>query len=211
MDIGISKSDAQEFVKDVLGNPSQLEEGLVDADRDVLDEEFRALKKKWDERECVLTGTKEPQFHDWFGVNSLPVVRKNMLKDKREAAGLGSPPEPFYTNDCESKNRVLKHQTSYKAQQLPSFVDSMRQMYEDQKEEVERAVVGIGEYKLCPQYQALGISSKEWYKKNEKQRARILKRFQQAQLICDAEIASSGPDDESDDASPWNCTLQPFY
>ena len=66
LDIGISKSDAQEFVKDVLGNPSQLEEGLVDADRDVLDEEFRALKKKWDERECVLTGTKEPQFHDWL-------------------------------------------------------------------------------------------------------------------------------------------------
>ena len=75
--------DAQEFVKYVLGNPSQLEEGLVDADRDILDEEFRALKKKWDERECLLTGTKEPRFHDWFGVNCLPVVRKNVEGQER--------------------------------------------------------------------------------------------------------------------------------
>ena len=47
LDIGISKSDPQEFVKDILGNLSQLEEGLVDADRC---QELRALQKKWDER-----------------------------------------------------------------------------------------------------------------------------------------------------------------
>ena len=105
-----------------------------------------------------------------------------MLKDKREAAGLGSPPEPFYTNDVESKYRVLKHHTSYKPQQLPEFVETMRSMYEDQKQEIERAVVGIGEYKLCPPYRALEVESKEWFKKNQKQRQRILERFAKAEL-----------------------------
>ena len=55
--------------------------------------------------------------------------------------------------------------------------------------------MAIVEYKLCPQYQALGVSWKEWFKRNEKHHVRILKLFEQAQLVCDVEI-------ESNDASP---------
>ncbi len=65
-----------------------------------------------------------------------------MLKNKQESAGLGSPPDPFYTNDVESKNKVLKHQNSH---QLPEFVPSMKLLYEDQKQEIDKAVVGVGE------------------------------------------------------------------
>ena len=32
-----------------------------------------------------------------------------MLFSVREKAGLGSPPSPYYTNEVESKNRVLQH------------------------------------------------------------------------------------------------------
>lgn len=129
--MGISKPNAQEFIKDVLGNPVLLEEGLADADSACLDEEFQALQKVWNDRECALTNSSEAHPHDWYRANSLQVVRKCMLKDKREAAGLESPPQPFYTNDVQSKNRVLKHQTSYKPQQLPEFVETMRSMCED--------------------------------------------------------------------------------
>ena len=73
-----------------------------------------------------MIGSVQVYFHNWFRANSLEVVRNCMLKGIREAAGLGSPLEPFYTNDVESKNRVLKHQTSYKPQQLSSFVESMK-------------------------------------------------------------------------------------
>ena len=40
-----------------------------------------------------------------------------MLRNKLEleSAGLGSPPDPYYTNDVELNNRVMKHQNSYKA------------------------------------------------------------------------------------------------
>ena len=65
-DIGVSKSDAQEFIKDVLGNPALLEEGLVDADSACLDEEFKALQKVWNDRECALTNSSQAHFHDWF-------------------------------------------------------------------------------------------------------------------------------------------------
>lgn len=181
-DLGISKTNAQEFVRDIFGNPAMLEEGLVDADSADLDTEFDAFKAVWDARECSLTNTSQAHFHNWFRANSLEVVRKCMLKEKRQAAGLGSPPEPFYTNDVESKNRVLKEQTCYKPQQLPSFVQSMKSMFEDQKQEIDKAVVGLGEYQLCEEYQSYGVDTKEWFKKNQKQRERVLDRFAKAQL-----------------------------
>ena len=96
-----------------------------------------------------------------------------MLKSKRESAGLGSPPDPYYTNDVES----LKHQNSYKPHQLPEFVKSMKSMFEDQKQEIDKAVVGIGEYKLTSPYKSYGVQAKDWFKKNQKQRERILDRF----------------------------------
>ena len=201
-DLGISKSGAQEFLKDVFGNPVLLEEGLVDADSAELDEEFESLKKTWDDRECSLVNTTQAHFHDWFRSNSLEVIRKCMLKEKREAAGLGSPPEPFYTNDVESKNRVLKDQTCYKTQQLPAFVQMMKDMYEEQKQEIDKAVIGLGEYQLCPPYKSYEVTSKEWFKKSEKQRERVLQRFAKAELTTGDSVDQDG----ASTSNPLSCT-----
>ena len=42
-----------------------------------------------------------------------------MLKEQRIKSGLG---DPYYTNDVESQNRVIKHQMNYKAQELPELI-----------------------------------------------------------------------------------------
>ena len=181
-ELGISKANAQEFIKDVFGNPALLEDGLVDAEASELDQEFSNLKPVWDNREIVLSGRSQAHFHGWFKKNCLEVVRKNMLKETREQAGLGSPPEPFYTNDVESKNRVLKQQTEYKPQELPAFVESMKNLFEEQKLEIEKAVIGSGEFKLLPKYRDLEVQQMEWYKKTDKQRLRVLERFNCAPL-----------------------------
>ena len=47
-----------------------------------------------------------------------------MLRCVREDAGLGSPPEQYYTNEIESKNNILKQHVGRKAYQLPEFVES---------------------------------------------------------------------------------------
>jgi len=105
-----------------------------------------------------------------------------MLKNKRESAGLGSPPDPYYTNNVKSKNRVLKHQNSYKPHQLPEIVKSMKSLYEDQKQEINKAVVGIREYKPSSPYLSYGVQAKDWFEKSQKQRERILDRFGKAKL-----------------------------
>ena len=205
----ISKSSAREFIHDIFGNPVLLEEGLVDADANSLDTEFEALKSVWDERECALSNCSQPQFHSWFRAHSLEVVRKCMLKNKRESAGLGSPPDPYYTNDVESKNRVLKHQNSYRPHQLPEFVQSMKTLYEDQKQEIDKAIVGVGEYKLSSPYVSYGVQAKDWFKKSQKQRERILDRFGKAKL-SPAEHDVSVPTCCTDAREPFTDKRCPF-
>ena len=55
---------------------------------------------------------------------------KYMLPTVREKAGLGSPPTPYYTNEVESKNKVLK-EVQYKSSQLPEFVEKMKRMMQE--------------------------------------------------------------------------------
>ena len=45
-------------------------------------------------------------------------------------AGLGLLLEPFYTNDVETKNRVLEQ---YKPQELSASVECMKNFFEEQK------------------------------------------------------------------------------
>ena len=107
-----------------------------------------------------------------------------MLKSVRIKAGLGDPPQPFYTNDVESQNNVIKHQTKYTSQELPQFINSMREMVVCQRKEVERAVVGIGEYRLSEteRFKQYSIDQSKFFLMSEKQREKSLKKFFTAQF-----------------------------
>ena len=107
---------------------------------------------------------------------------------------------------------MLKHQTDYKPQELPAFVEAMKTLFQEQKQEIEKAVVGLGEYKLSPKYSNLEIPHNVWFKKNEKQQGRILQRFANAEVreenlhICmDTEMPSTasktGSTDHKEDAT----------
>ena len=172
-ELKLPKAIIQEFIWDVFGNPALLQLGLVDAeDSSDLDSQFLQLE--------AFT-LQEPVFHSWFKAYTLEVVRNGMLKEKRILAGPGCPPEPFYTNDVESKNRVLKHQRNYRKQELPQFVEQMRELIMEQRSEVEKAVAGLGEYNLTSAYQNLGVETKRWFLKTEAQRKRA--KFMTAKLV----------------------------
>ena len=117
---GIPKHIQVEFLRDVFGDPSKCEDGLVDAETDDFDAIVDSLETVWNEREKP--HHNPPEFFQWFVKYCKEEVRVTMLKDQRIKVGLGDPPQPFYTNDVESLNNVIKHQTQYKAQQLPEFI-----------------------------------------------------------------------------------------
>ena len=115
--------------------------------------------------------------------------------------GLGSPPATFYTNDVESKNRILKYQTSYVKQEFPQFVNHMKELFTEQRSEVEKAVVGMGEYQLLSTYQHLGVETKRWFLKTEQQRKGTITRFMNAQLVEPCSQATSSTSSSRDEVS----------
>ena len=61
-------------------------------------------------------------FFKWFVRNKATVIKHSMLRPVREEAGLGSPPDAFYTNASESVNSVIKAKVQYKHSELPQFI-----------------------------------------------------------------------------------------
>ena len=76
-----------------------------------------------------------------------------MLLPLREAAGLGSPPSPFYTNTSESLNNMLHSKVQFKKSQWQQFNESMKELIKESYALVELAVTDIGEFKFKSQYQ----------------------------------------------------------
>lgn len=100
-----------------------------------------------------------------------------MLKPVRICAGLENPPNPFYTNDVESHCNVIKKHTNYTAHELPQFVEKMKTLIIIQKEEIERAVIGMGEYRVAKNFSHLAVGARKYVMMSEKQKANAINQF----------------------------------
>ena len=64
-----------------------------------------------------------------------------MLCSVRVDAGLGNPPEPFYTNASECVNNVIKRNITSAVICL-SLSKNFKELSNEQEREVERAIIG---------------------------------------------------------------------
>ena len=200
--LSISASVIKEYRKDIFGSPSQLELGLVDAESESeLDAMLNSLENVWNNRESPFHSP--PEFHSWFRLYSRDVIAKSMLHPIREKAGLGSPPEPYYTNDIESKNNVLKQHVNRKSSHLPEFVDKMKELMTEQRSEIEKAIASCGEYRVIPQYSNLSCDRQRWFKMTEKQRETKISRFMKA----DVEFGDADNEEECSQSSTLSTPL----
>ena len=155
-ELNVPSSVAAEIVKDIMGNPSQLQRGLVDVEStEKLEECLISFSKRWNEFEKPYNSP--PFFHAWFLKHCQEVVAKFMLPSIRTKAGLGFPPTPCYTNEVESKNKILKDEVEHRHTELPDFVDKMRALLQEQRLEIERAIIGTGEYRIKSEYSNLAV------------------------------------------------------
>ena len=115
---------------------------------------FDQLKVKW---ECIAPG-----FHNWFLEYKVHEVEVSMLAPIRQAAGLGNPPEPFYTNEIESINHVIKRKTEYKVSEWLEFCKLAKELINNQRNEIEKAVIGVEEYRFCDEFKHLQLSLAKW-------------------------------------------------
>jgi hypothetical protein len=172
------------FVKDVFGADDENgihHEGLVDCHtEDEFQIKLAEIKHLWDDLE--LQNGLEPQFHAWFGKYKAEDFCSSTLRGVREKAGLGCPPHPYYTNSNESMNRVIKEKTQWKKSQLPEFLDRMKELVCEQQCELEKAVIGTGEYILKERFKGLEVSQTAWSRMNEDQRLHYVKRYNRWKL-----------------------------
>ena len=83
-------------------------------------------------------------------VCSLPVKcnDETMITPVRQRAGLGTPPDPFYTNLSESINRELKRVVDRRPCDLSLFIEKMYSLVQQQNDRITQAVVRNGEWRL---------------------------------------------------------------
>ena len=122
----------------------------------------------------------KPLFYGWFVKYKSEDFRNCTLRNLREDVGLGSPPKAFYTNNSESINALIKECTGYKKHQWALFNDKMKEAIQQQQREIEKAIIGYGEYKLRPWYSSLTVSVEKWFRMSEEQRRRHINRLNTA-------------------------------
>ena len=126
------------FLDQIYGTErgSHQTEGLCDIeDRHSFDAVLSSLEEQWNTVETPYRQKNccEPMFHEWFSVNVAPYMSSSMLKDLRERNGISG---IFTTNSSESLNAAIKRKVNYKASELPEFLTSMKEFYDDQEETV---------------------------------------------------------------------------
>ena len=161
-------------------------EGLVDAENeDVFYKKLEEMRKLWEAKEkessdCI------PGFYPWFCEHKVDSIVSGMLKPVREEAGLGSPPSSFTTNANESLNAMLKRKVDFKKNELPNFVNNLKELIDEQERELERAIIGRGKYQIREEYNFLKMKEEDWFRMSREQREKHLHRFSQVKLVADA-------------------------
>ena len=159
------KSHEQNFLHDIIYSSNSLLNSKSIADFDKL---FASLKSSWSEYDTSSKFTKYIESH-------VPVMKSSMIASVRTRAGLGLPPQRFYTNDSESNNFQIKQWIGFREKKLPVFVEEMNNFVKAQFADHKKAYCNIkGKYFVreefvsqlkCDDYFRLTVSQRQAFLK----------------------------------------------
>ncbi len=170
-DIGVGYPDRKEILGKIFGS-----EGVAVAKTQVL---FDARTKVVED----LVQEKCPDFLPYFQNHVLPKLQRNLNQ--------GHP--NWMNNISESLNNLMKLEVNWEPQQLSNLVDILRNFVKAQYDEVERAIMGTGNFKLVPEYQRFFRTREKYCAMKTPQRNNFLTRFYNAPKIAiNKSVSSSG-------------------
>ena len=177
--LGLPSEVINQYMKDVFGRTTEgvHEVGLVDmTNEEEFEQRIEALHETWDQQEMSVVPHRSPTFFNWFVKEKSSDIKSSMLLPLREAAGLGSPPSPFYTNASESLNNMLHVKVQYKKSQWHDFNESMKELIKETYNLVELAVIDIGDFKFKSRYHHLVVPQSRWFEMTSQQRQHHLSK-----------------------------------
>lgn len=154
---------------------TQYEKGLADSESPEI---FKAALARAEKRWNNLESKEIPQFFSWFLQYKADVIIKCVLPEVRDKAGWksGRVGGKFTTNSSESLNHVIKQEVEWKESKLPVLVEHLKAIVDQHDSELEKAVVGRGEWKFSASYKHLEVDDKIWFPEmNVEQRQKHMK------------------------------------
>ena len=165
-EVGIPSRDRQELLNKIFGR-----DGLIDS-KDIDVQNFR-LSYIHDFIDKIDNSSSEKTFRKYFDDRLYPLIHSNVIGPVRR----GKINANWTNNNSESANHVLKAAASWKARDLPSFIDMWKKIIEGEAFERERAVRGAGNFKLSVPYRHHLTDIDHWSAISQNQRDQRLKRF----------------------------------
>ena len=167
-ELNVGEETQKRVIAQILGKEYQGKRyiGLVDTPVDEFDSKLEILAKSW-----------PTEFKDWFfskkgRLRSMPdMIKKCMLKELRTAAGLGNPANKFTTQRSEAMNKVIKDELGHQTTDLITLHEIIeKRIVHQQRSELTKAIYGMGEYRLCSEFQHLSTTPKVWAEKTPQQK-----------------------------------------
>lgn len=183
-ELRISEGAKKMILDDIFGysTGSHHTEGLVDAiSESMFNSLLEVMSSKWNMLDLSEGGPLHT-FTRWFKRYKCDMIVNSLLRPVREQAGLGCPPEQFTTNASESVNALLKNKVDYKRNELPDFLKKLKEVIDEQDEEVSRAVIGKGKYVMRPGFKQLEKSEAEWFSMQGEARKQHLRKVTLTQV-----------------------------
>ena len=178
-EILLPESTREDIIRDIFGHQqgTMYFKGILDADSsDDFDRRLACVKSKWDALEFSAHPERDPKFYSWLLRYEADVMKSSLIASVRESAGLGSPPSVYTTNRNESMNNLAKSYADYHQSSWVQLSHNMFKLVIDQSQEVEKAVIGMGEYRFKPAYQHLNVETTKWFKMSPEQRQKHMKK-----------------------------------
>ena len=116
---------------------------------------------------------KAPSFGEYLSNITIPRIRDFVFKPAKS----GCIPYNWTSNNVESINHVLKMAVDWKPQALVDLVSKLYDVVRDQYQDVKRALIGRGNFKLSPSFAHHRIDKAVWLSKTPSERESLFQKF----------------------------------
>ena len=154
---------AGEVLCDIFGKQigSNYESGLLDAaSSESFWKSLHRVKECWNNLERSCDPSKDPVFHNWFCKHKANEIVSCAILAVRKRARIT---RQYTTNNSESINHVLKQEVEWKENKLPTLIQCIKNIVDRHVGEIEKAVIGRGQWKFCQDYSNLIVVESTWF------------------------------------------------
>lgn len=155
-ELPLNANEKKAIVPNIFVSEMTRERGLIDRATELdFDNDLAEQEQVWNDRDKAARQTSAPEFHSWFVRYQDKDMKEMLLYPVRQDAGLGY--DFSYNNNPESVHRNIKARQSYKATEMPTFVENIRKEKNANLCYVEDAVVGTGPFELALEFTHFNI------------------------------------------------------